>query len=111
MTFIHDVGEIFKELYPTEIRTRALGFGSLCGRLGGMLGPQIFKIQKFISWLPGVIVAGFAVIAASLSFSLPETVGKPLLQSLEEAEVYYECSKCDKNDAEKFLKEEKTAPQ
>ena len=41
------------------------------------------------------------------SFSLPETVGKPLLQSLEEAEVYYEFSNSDKNEAENFLEEEK----
>ena len=43
----------------------------------------------------------------TFSFSLPETVGKPLLQSLEEAEVYYEFSKSDKNEAENFLEEEK----
>ena len=49
-------------------------------------------------------------IQLTFSFSLPETVGKPLLQSLEEAEVYYECSKCDKNATEKFLEEKKTDP-
>ena len=43
----------------------------------------------------------------TFSFSLPETVGKPLLQSLEEAEVYYEFSNSDKNEAGKFLEEKK----
>ena len=54
------------EMYPTVIRARGLGFGSICGRLGGMLGPQIYKLAGTIHWLPGVIVASISITAGLL---------------------------------------------
>ena len=33
------------EMFPTEIRSTAVGSSSLCGRIGGMLAPQVRRLQ------------------------------------------------------------------
>lgn len=86
------------ELYPTVIRSRGLGFGSICGRIGGLLGPQILKLSIVHFMIPGTLVASLSLLAAFLSFTLPETNGRGLLQSIEETEEFYENCKLKKSE-------------
>ena len=32
------------ELYPTTMRSRAVGWSSMCGRMGGLLAPQVHQV-------------------------------------------------------------------
>ena len=45
-------------------RSRGLGFGSIGGRLGGLLGAQILKLSSVHFIIPGTLVASFSLIAA-----------------------------------------------
>ena len=35
------------EMFPTEIRSTAIGCSSLCGRIGGMLAPQVIRSHVY----------------------------------------------------------------
>lgn len=106
------------ELFPTVIRNTALGIGSMCARLSGALTPLIgllvrehFKNIKstlandsvilqdsFDKTLPTIIFASLALISGALSLLLPETLGKPMPQTLQEGEDFGKgdtaCSSC-----------------
>lgn len=58
------------EIYPTVVRNCGLGFCSIFGRIGGMIGPQIYKFSGFSMWLPGVIVGIITLIGGVLRFVL-----------------------------------------
>jgi len=74
------------EMFPTEIRSTAVGMSSLSGRIGGLLAPQIAKLSQFWVPLPLIVMGSSSLIGGILVFlSLPETLGKPLPQTMEEA--------------------------
>jgi len=80
------------ELYPTVVRNCGLGFLSTTGRLASLLSPQIMKLALppySLPWLPYVIFGIMTVIAACVSITLPDTNGKELIQSVEDAEDIY----------------------
>ena len=97
------------ELYPSEIRGTALGMCSLSGRLGGIAAPQVrgcenrarhsftqptlrTQIALFIGpalnseAAPFLILGGCSIFGGLLSLMLPETLGSPLMLSLDELE-------------------------
>merc|ERR1740137_112968 len=90
------------ELYPTVVRNCGLGFCSIFGRIGGMLGPQIFKFSRYSICLPGIMVGVITILGGILSFSLPETNQAPLLETLEEAESFYSGKKFDQRTTSKL---------
>ena len=67
------------ELFPTDVRSSAMGFCTSCARIGGLLGP-IFAPYSFSMPLFGLC----AGVAGFLCYSLPETRGKPAPESLHE---------------------------
>eukprot|EP01060_Flectonema_neradi_P030191 TRINITY_DN4323_c0_g1_i4.p1 TRINITY_DN4323_c0_g1~~TRINITY_DN4323_c0_g1_i4.p1 ORF type:complete len:507 (+),score=112.19 TRINITY_DN4323_c0_g1_i4:73-1593(+) len=67
------------ELFPTDVRSSAMGFCTSCARVGGLLGP-IFAPFSF-SMALFAIVAG---VVGFLCYSLPETRGKSTPESLAE---------------------------
>ena len=58
-------------------------------RTAGMLSPVISDLYDKVSWLPGSLFGGIAVIAAVLTLMLPETRGKPLIMTFEDAHNLY----------------------
>merc|ERR1719499_1761694 len=71
------------ELYPTSIRSSAVGFNSFWARLGSSLAPQAgevtpFSLRMSIFGVPTMIVAALALVV------LPETRGKPLPGSVDD---------------------------
>ena len=104
------------ELYPTVIRNCGVGFCTSSGRVGAMIGQQLYKLAIYHAWLPAVIVGCIGVLAGFcryvtnskislhiltirnilhdllFSLSLPETIDAPLFQTLDEAETFYEQS-------------------
>ena len=97
-------GAIFNyaaELYPTNMRSTAVGFTSSMARIGGLLAPQLNLLAVIDKRLPVLVIgeckvsltffkrfsAFLSIIAAVISSTMPETNKKPLLQTKEEAQV------------------------
>jgi len=79
------------ELYPTEVRTIGIGFAGAVGRIGGIIAPFLIMLQdnEKLSFLPYLIFGILAIIAGISILLLPETTGKPILQSIQEVEKFY----------------------
>lgn len=81
------------ELYPTSVRNTAVGVGSMCGRIGGILSPQISKLGSFGGWVPNALVGLLGVIAGLICLSLPDSSKSDLLQTNEDADHFYKKDK------------------
>ncbi|KAB0802197.1 hypothetical protein PPYR_04383 [Photinus pyralis] len=77
---------VTSECFPTNLRSSLLSSCSMCGRLGGMLAPQIPLLKTYWEQLPLVLFGSSAVVGSILSLQLPETVGTTLPDTVEEAE-------------------------
>ena len=79
------------DLFPTEVRSIGIGFGSMIGRIGGFLAPFIILLQdqEGLSFLPYLIFGSSAIASGVWALFLPETAGKPMLQTIEEALLFY----------------------
>ncbi|MBN3285540.1 S22AG protein, partial [Polyodon spathula] len=81
------------ELYPTVIRSLAVGSGSMLCRVGSVVAPFCVYLASVWTFLPQaslcftVIVGVLAILIGVLTLLLPETLGKPLTSTLEEAEA------------------------
>ena len=79
------------ELFPTEVRSIGIGFGSMIGRIGGMIAPFIILLQdtEGLEFLPYLIFGIGGVVSGVFALFLPETGGQPILQTIEEAVAFY----------------------
>ncbi|XP_066533358.1 solute carrier family 22 member 16 [Hoplias malabaricus] len=75
------------ELYPTVIRSLAVGSGSMMCRVGSVVAPFCVYLGDIWTNLPQLIVGILAFIIGVLTLFLPETLGEPLTSTLEEAEA------------------------
>ena len=76
------------ELFPTEVRTSGIGSCSFVGRFGGMVAPWVEMLGKlYHPNIPSIIFGSTAVLAGLLAILLPETEGRELPYTLEEAEA------------------------
>ncbi|KAG7508070.1 solute carrier family 22 member 16 [Solea senegalensis] len=75
------------ELYPTIIRSLAVGSGSMMCRVGSVVAPFCVYLSDVWIHLPQLIVGILAFIIGVLTLFLPETLGIPLTTTLEEAEA------------------------
>ncbi|TSL47607.1 Solute carrier family 22 member 16 [Bagarius yarrelli] len=75
------------ELYPTVIRSLAVGSGSMSCRIGSVVAPFCVYLTDIWIYLPQLIVGILSFIVGILTFFLPETLGEPLTSTLEEAEA------------------------
>uniref|UniRef100_H2Z2P5 Major facilitator superfamily (MFS) profile domain-containing protein n=1 Tax=Ciona savignyi TaxID=51511 RepID=H2Z2P5_CIOSA len=74
------------EMFPTVGRATALGLSSMAARFGSTFSPFTVQIQLTIPWLTPTIFGILAFLAASLALNFPETKGKKLLMSFDDAE-------------------------
>eukprot|EP00927_Polykrikos_kofoidii_P065503 TRINITY_DN61252_c0_g1_i1.p1 TRINITY_DN61252_c0_g1~~TRINITY_DN61252_c0_g1_i1.p1 ORF type:complete len:611 (+),score=90.71 TRINITY_DN61252_c0_g1_i1:31-1833(+) len=75
------------ELFPTDIRSRAVGLQSLCARVGGMLSPLVADLSRIWRPLP-LVVCGLPLMAASMmTLTLPETRGKALPDTIDDIQL------------------------
>ncbi|KAM8846748.1 solute carrier family 22 member 16 [Synchiropus picturatus] len=75
------------ELYPTVIRSLAVGSGSMMCRVGSVVAPFCVYLADVWTYLPQLIVGILAFIIGVLTLLLPETLGQPLTTTMEEAEA------------------------
>lgn len=76
------------ELFPTVIRNSAMGIFSMCARTSGALTPLITLLDSFNPKLPSVVFAIIALISGFLALFLPETLGEPMPQSIQDGETF-----------------------
>ena len=74
------------ELFPTPVRSTALGPCSLWSRLGGIIAPVITNVQHSSKSLPLLIFGICGIVASIAALFLPETAGKNLPETVEDAE-------------------------
>ena len=76
------------ELFPTSVRNACVGLSSMMGRVGAMLSPYMAMLGVLTGkpWLPMLVFAAAALFSGLLTFFLPETKGKSLPRTMEEAE-------------------------
>ncbi|XP_054752662.1 organic cation transporter protein-like [Lytechinus pictus] len=89
------------ELYPTNIRSAAMGMCSMFSRISGILAPLILTLARIWTPLPLVIYGSVSVIAGLLTLFLPETLGQKLPETIEEGENFGINSDEDKSSSGK----------
>ncbi|ESO04946.1 hypothetical protein HELRODRAFT_111410 [Helobdella robusta] len=72
------------EMYPTNIRNKALSICSMFGRFGGVVAPLILTLGRSYQGLDFFIFASSCLLAAGISRKLPETLHKSLPETMED---------------------------
>ena len=76
------------ELYPTNLRNRALGVCSTVARVFGLLCPFVSNLAIYWGPLPMLVLALPCLVGGLLAFIfLPETKGKELPQNMKDTEL------------------------
>ena len=70
------------EVYPTPVRSLNFGMNVTFGNIGSILSPLVYEYLP--SWLFLFVFALFSIFHAILLIFLPETVGRPMIESIEE---------------------------
>ncbi|XP_068794127.1 solute carrier family 22 member 16 isoform X1 [Struthio camelus] len=73
------------ELYPTIVRSLAVGSGSMMCRVGSVVAPFCVYLRSVWIFMPLLLVGIMALLSGILTIMLPETLGKPLTNTLVEA--------------------------
>ena len=93
------------ELFPTSIRTTAIGNCSAVSKVAAILSLLIDALADIWGPLPFVLMGSFALAAGISASLLPETVGLPLPSTLQDAidipkrqtkKGMFTCSNCQK---------------
>ena len=74
------------ELCPTLIRNTGVGLGSTASKIGGLTAPFIAGLQSYLSYIPLLVFGVSSLIGGVLAVILPETLGAPLPQTLDQVD-------------------------
>ncbi len=72
------------EVYPTPVRSLNFGVNVTFGNIGSILSPLVYEYLP--NWLFLFVFALLSVFHSILIIFLPETVGKPMIETIEELE-------------------------
>ena len=61
----------------------------MTAEVGFILVPFFIALDNYISWLSNTIFSALALLAAIVAYSLPETNKQNLMETIEEAEMFY----------------------
>uniref|UniRef100_H2XS99 Major facilitator superfamily (MFS) profile domain-containing protein n=2 Tax=Ciona intestinalis TaxID=7719 RepID=H2XS99_CIOIN len=86
------------ELYPTVVRSIGVGVGSIMARIGGMTVPFLIALQDDVTWLPNAIFGVSALLTGLASLTFPETNGHKMMETIEEAEIFYKTGKINSEE-------------
>ena len=91
---------ITAELYPTNLRSQAVGTCSTVARLFGLVAPFVAQLAVYWKPLPMLILGVPSIFAAFLAYFIPETKNIELPTMMKDAD---ELEK-NKMENKKFLK-------
>ncbi|XP_006903169.1 PREDICTED: solute carrier family 22 member 6-like isoform X2 [Elephantulus edwardii] len=74
------------ELYPTMIRQTGLGMGSTMARVGSIVSPLVSMTAELYPSTPLFIYGAIPVAASAVTALLPETLGQPLPDTVQDLE-------------------------
>lgn len=74
------------ELFPTIIRQNGMGWASMVARVGAMVAPMVLLTGDYLPWLPGLIYGGAPILSGVAGIFLPETLGSPLPDTIQDVE-------------------------
>nr|KAF6275585.1 solute carrier family 22 member 6 [Myotis myotis] len=74
------------ELYPTMIRQTGLGMGSTMARVGSIASPLVSMTAELFPSMPLFIYGTVPVVASTVAALLPETLGHPLPDTVQDLE-------------------------
>ncbi|XP_028401281.1 solute carrier family 22 member 16-like isoform X2 [Dendronephthya gigantea] len=96
------------ELFPTVIRSTAMSTSSAMARIGSFTASYIIWLIRYHAALPYSIMGIICFQAAVLGIFLPETKGKPTLETMDDMEEKREVALLlnDKDDAGEILKKQ-----
>jgi len=77
------------EMFSTDLRPTCIAVCSIVARFGSILAPFIVGFQDIFPAILGIVFGGFGLAAGVLAFQLPETLGKDLPLTVEDAELRY----------------------
>lgn len=63
-----------------------MGLMSSMARVGAMVAPMVRLTGDYIPWLPGLIYGGAPILSGVATMFLPETLGKPLPDTIQDVE-------------------------
>jgi len=73
------------EIFPTSIRSGAMGLVSFAARVGGILSPYLAKLGSFgVPNLHFILFGTISLTSGYLNSRLPETAGRPLPETIED---------------------------
>ncbi|KAG8195845.1 hypothetical protein JTE90_008537 [Oedothorax gibbosus] len=77
------------EIYPTVVRTAAVGSCQTAARIGSILAPFVKELGTYTHYsVPNVLYGVLALTSGLLSLLLPETKGKNMPDTMEEGENF-----------------------
>nr|XP_012633634.1 solute carrier family 22 member 8 isoform X1 [Microcebus murinus] len=76
------------ELYPTVIRQTGMGASNMWTRVGSMLAPLVKITGEVQPFIPNVIYGITALLGGSAALFLPETLNRPLPETIEDLEKW-----------------------
>jgi MFS family permease len=88
------------ELYPTPVRSVAFGINATFGNGGSILAPMLYEFLP--NWFFLILIAVVCGLNAFILVFLPETVGKPMVETIKELEN----EKYEENDENENNEEE-----
>ncbi|XP_043825444.1 solute carrier family 22 member 6 [Dromiciops gliroides] len=91
------------ELYPTVIRQTGLGMGSMMARVGSIMSPLVNMTGELYPALPSFIYGAVPIAGGAVAFFLPETLNKPLPESVEELKARSDGKKKQKEEGEQTI--------
>ncbi|XP_007943190.1 solute carrier family 22 member 8 [Orycteropus afer afer] len=81
------------ELYPTIIRQTGLGMTNLWTRVGSIIAPMVKILGEVHPFIPNIIYGVFALLGGSAALFLPETLNRPLPETIEDMENWSQKAK------------------
>ena len=72
------------EVFPTAIRNTGMGLVAITSRIGGILSPYLANLGHVLPNLHFVLFGIFSLTSGLLNLKLPETLGAPLPETMED---------------------------
>ncbi|KAK7469887.1 hypothetical protein BaRGS_00036107, partial [Batillaria attramentaria] len=94
------------EIFPTNIRNRALGTSMAVSTVGAMIAPFTDSLADYGIWITGVVFGLCSLLAMLLLLLLPESKGRDLPQTVKDLESWYD----DPSKAERDVESTTKAP-